>query len=138
MSAPPTRILPHASSAPDTAAGGCGTTRNGARATHLSHTHTHQHRVQPNRHTQGPYVPPRAVDLGISMPSSFTYVIHLAESMPSSFTRHVDHTRCMPTREHMRNDNGSNVLTNLECMVGALVLIFVLLASILLVALLGR
>jgi hypothetical protein len=68
----------------------------------------------------------------------FTDVIHLAESMPSSFTRHVDHTKDMPTREHMRNDNGSNVITNLGCMVGALLLIFVLLASKVLVALLGR
>jgi hypothetical protein len=38
----------------------------------------------------------------------------------------------------MRNDVGSNVLANLGCMAGALVLIFVLLASLVLVALLGR
>ncbi len=38
----------------------------------------------------------------------------------------------------MRNDDGSAVLSNLGCMVGALLLIFVFLAVTLLVALLGR
>ncbi len=69
-------------------------------------------------------MPPLAVDLGISM--------------PSSFTRNDDHPKDMPAREQMRNDNGSTVLTNLGCMVGALVLIFVLLVVTLLVALFGR
>ena len=38
----------------------------------------------------------------------------------------------------MRNDNGAMVLTNLGCMAGALVLIFVLLVGTVLVALFGR